>query len=168
MTISLHEASVVTFLRGLGILGALIDRAEAHASSHGIPPSALISARLAPDMFTLAGQVQSASDAAKLCAARLAGVDRPSFADTEASFAELRQRIARTVAFLEGLAPAAIEPRAARPIPHRAGGAEQTITASAYLLQVALPNFWFHVTTAYDILRHNGVALRKADFLGLS
>ena len=125
MTISLHEASAVTFLRGHGILRA----------------------RLAPDMFTLAGQVQSASDAAKLCAARLAGVDRPGFADTEASFAERRQRIARTVAFLEGLAPAAIAPGRARRIPRRACGAEQTITASAYLLQVAR---------------------RKADYLGLS
>ena len=100
MPLSLYEASVPVFLRGFRVLGTLLDRAEAHAAARGMDPAALIEARLAPDMYTLAGQVQCASDAAKLCAARLAGVERPSFADTEASFPELRERIARTVASL--------------------------------------------------------------------
>ena len=168
MPLSLYEASVLVFLRGFHVLGTLLDRAEAHAAARGMDPAALIGARLAPDMYTLAGQVQCASDAAKLCAARLAGVERPSFADTEASFPELRERIARTVAFLEGLDPAAIEAGAARTVALRLGGAERQVTGSEYLLQVALPNFFFHLTTAYGILRHNGVVLRKADYLGVA
>ncbi|MBL6454655.1 DUF1993 domain-containing protein [Belnapia sp. T6] len=168
MPLSLYEASVPVFHRGLRVLGTLLGRAEAHAAAQGMEPAALIGARLAPDMYTLAGQVQCASDAAKLCAARLAGVDRPSFADTEASFSELHDRITRTAAFLDSLNPAAVEAGGERAIPLRLGGVERQVTGSDYLLQVALPNFLFHVTTAYDILRHQGVALRKADYLGAS
>jgi uncharacterized protein len=163
MALSLHEASVPVFRQGLRVMVRLLDK----AAVHGPAPEALITARLAPDMYTLAGQVQCASDAAKLCVARLAGVERPSFPDTETTYPELHDRIARTIAFIEGVDPAAIEAGATRSVTLKQAEGEVVLPLPAYLLHIALPNFFFHVTTAYDILRHHGLPLRKADYLGL-
>ena len=126
----------------------------------------LVEARLAPDMFTLAGQVQRASDTAKGCAARLAGIDNPGFPDTETTFAQLQERIARTIAFLQGVKPAQIDGSEDKPIAFKAGPYMLNFTGASYLLTFVLPNFYFHVTTAYDILRHKGVPVGKMDYLG--
>lgn len=167
MSISMYQASVPVFVRGLGNLAAILDKASAHAESKDIDPAALTAARLYPDMFPLARQVQIASDTAKGAAARLAGVDIPSFPDTEATFSELRERIAKTIAFLDGFDAAQFDGSEAREVilKTRTRG-DLHFTGQNYLLQHALPNFFFHVTTAYDILRHNGVELGKADYLG--
>ena len=132
----------------------------------GIDPAALVNARLAPDMFTLAGQVQSASDASKLGTARIAGLTAPSFPDTETTYAELQARVAKTVDYLQSVDRALIDGSEDRPVTMKARGNELKFTAQRYLLQFALPNFFFHVTTAYDVLRHSGVPLGKLDYLG--
>ena len=132
-----------------------------------IDPAVLFSSRLFPDMFPLSRQVQIASDTAKGAASRLAGIENPSFADTETSFAELQQRISKTIAFLKGIKPEQIDgsEQKAVALPTRSRG-DIHFTGQNYLLQHALPNFFFHVTTAYDILRHNGVDIGKPDYLG--
>src|SRR5260370_31533884 len=124
--------------------------------SRKIDPAVFINARLAPDMFPLSRQVQSASDSAKGCAARLAGVEIPSYADTETTFPELQARIAKTVAFLQSLAPELIDGSEERAIVLKLRGQETKLTGQYYLLNFVLPNFFFHAVTAYDILRHNG------------
>ncbi|WP_419897529.1 DUF1993 domain-containing protein [Roseomonas sp. USHLN139] len=166
MPIPLHTASTAIFLRGLTNLAALLEKAEAHAAAQGLAPETLVRARLAPDMRDLAGQVQLASDAAKAGAGRLAGVERPSFPDVETSFAELHERIRKTIDYVQGIDPAATEAGAERAISLTAGGRDYHFTGATYLTQFALPNFFFHVTTAYDILRAQGVALGKLDYLG--
>jgi hypothetical protein len=166
MPLSMYQASIPVLTRALGILATLLDKAAAHAEARKIDPAVFINARLAPDMFSLARQVQSASDAAKGCGARLAGVEVPSFPDTETSFPELKARIDKTVAFLETLKPAQIDGSEERTITLKLGGREIGFTGQRFLLTFSLPNFFFHVTTAYDILRHNGVELGKRDFLG--
>jgi hypothetical protein len=161
MPLSMYQASIPPLVRGLDTLSALLKKGEAHPQA-----AALVEARLAPDMFTLAGQVQRASDTAKGCAARLAGIDNPSFADTETSFAELQERIARTVAFLQSVKPAQIDGSEDKAIAFKAGPYMLTVTGASYLLTFVVPNFFFHVTTAYDILRHKGVPVGKMDYLG--
>lgn len=164
----LYRASVPVLTRALGVLSALLAKGEAYAAAEGIAPDALLQAQLAPDMFPLLRQVQIASDGAKGAAARLAGREIPSFADTETSFAELQQRIARTVAFLEEIRPEEISDDADRSIvlTLRSQGGDVAFTPERFLLQFALPNFFFHIVTAYDILRHKGVAVGKMDYLG--
>ncbi|HXZ02829.1 MAG TPA: DUF1993 family protein [Stellaceae bacterium] len=166
MSLSMYQASIPVFTRALGILSALLDKAAAHAAARKIDPAVFINARLAPDMFALGRQVQAASDAAKSCGARLAGVEVPSFPDTEAGFPEFKERIAKTVAFLQGLPPAQIDGSEERVITFKLRGQDATFSGQSYLLAFALPNFFFHVTTAYDILRHNGLDIGKRDYLG--
>jgi hypothetical protein len=162
----MHAASSAALTRALHNLSAILHIAEAHATAKKIEPSALITARLAPDMLTLAGQIQRASDAAKGCAARLSGSDIPSFADTETTFDELQARVAATIAFIDGISAAQIDGSETRAITLKLRTGDQAMTGQSYLLGFALPNFYFHVVTAYAILRHNGVEIGKLDFLG--
>ena len=166
MSLSMYQASVPVFLRLFGNLAAILKKAEADAVARKIDPAVLLAARLAPDMHPLMRQVQIASDAAKAAVARLAGLEAPSMPDTETSFAELQARIARTVDFVGSTTQAQIDGSEEKPILLKFPGREFTMTGQDYLLQFALPNFYFHVTTAYAILRHNGVALGKMDFIG--
>ena len=166
MSLSMFKASVPVFTRQLANLSAILHKAEAHAAARKIDPAVFINARLAPDMFPLSRQVQSASDSAKGCAARLAGVEIPSYADTETTFPELQARIAKTVAFLQSFGPELIDGSEERAIVLKLRGQETKFSGQYYLLNFALPNFFFHAVTAYDILRHNGVEIGKQDFLG--
>ncbi len=166
MPLSMHQASVPVFLHFLKALSANLDRGEAHARANGIEESKLIEARLAPDMFPLARQVQIATDHAKGAAARLSGRDVPKYEDNETTFAALRERIAKTTAFVGSVTAAEVDGSEAKEITLTVGGRPLTFDGQRYLLYFALPNFYFHVTTAYDILRHNGVELGKRDFMG--
>ena len=166
MSLSIYQISVPVFIRMLGNLSAILAKAEAHAQAKNIDPSVFLNARLAPDMFALTRQVQIASDAAKGCGARLAGVDIPSFADEEKSFADLQARIAKTVDFLKGLKPEQFEGAENREITIKAPSRELHFKGLDFLLHFANANFYFHVTTTYAILRHNGVEVGKMDFLG--
>jgi hypothetical protein len=159
MSLSMYQASVPPLLRGLTILSAVLKKGEAQAA-------ALVDARLAPDMLTLVGQVQRASDTSKGCGARLAGIEPPSMADTEKTFADLQARIARTADFLKTLKPEQIDGTEDKPIVLKAGERTFNLAGRAYLFNFALPNFYFHLTTAYAILRNNGVPLGKTDYLG--
>jgi hypothetical protein len=162
----LYEASVPVYARALENLSLILCKAVAHAETHKLDPAGLVEARLAPDMYTLAGQVQSACDAAKTGAARLAGLPPPSFPDTEKTFDELQARIAKTQEFIHGVDRDKIASAIGRTIdvPLRSG--PLSFTGRRYLLQFSLPNFFFHMTTAYGILRHKGVEVGKLDFLG--
>lgn len=166
MALSLYDISVPVFTRGLGQLAYILDKGLAHAQAAGTDPLELVNARLAPDMFTLAGQIQSASDAAKFGVARIAGVTAPSFPDTEATYAELQARVTKTVDYLQTVDRALIDGAEEREVTMKVRGNELKFTAQRYLLQFSLPNFFFHVTTAYDVLRHSGVPLGKLDYLG--
>lgn len=166
MTLSMYAASVPVFRQILTALSAVLDKAETHAAEHKIEPSALLQARLFPDMFPLARQVQVAADFAKGACARLAGVEVPKYEDVETTFAQLRERIATTVAFIDALDQEAIGASAARAISTGSGDKTRHFTGQEYLLHYAYPHFYFHATTAYDILRHNGVAVGKKDFVG--
>ncbi len=162
----MHDRSVAVFDHGLGVLDALLAKTEAHCEAKGLDPAALLGFRLYPDMFSLTRQVQLGTDFAKAGSGRLAGVALPSFPDTETSFAELRARIAGVRAFLATVTPEMVEGAEQRPVTFRARGQEITLPGQAYLSAVAMPNFYFHLTTTYNILRHNGVELGKSDFLG--
>ena len=166
MALTMHSASVPIFSRMLGNLVQWLDKAEAHARDRKFESQVYLGARLAPDMLPLSTQIQIACDAAKFCVARLAGVEAPAFADDEKTLDELRQRVRKTIDYLQSVPAAQIDGSDAREIsvPRRAGAI--TMTGEAYLKSFALPNFFFHVTTTYALLRHNGVELGKADFLG--
>jgi len=166
MPISVHQASIPVLIRAFDNLTAILEKAETHAAEKKIDLSVFVTARLAPDMNNLAQQIQRASDTAKGCAARLAGIENPSFADTETTFPDLLARIAKTVDFLRTVTEAQLAGAEDRIITLNLGSRTVDFTGAAYLLGFALPNFFFHVTTAYDILRHNGVAIGKLDFLG--
>ena len=167
MTHSLYAASLPVFRQLLRGLAAVLEKAEAHAQERRIEPDALLQARLFPDMFPLAKQIQIATDFAKGASARLAGVESPRYEDTERSFAELQQRISKTLGFIDGLAEVEVEAGATRPITHGSGERVRHFDNGAhYLTHFALPQFTFHVTTAYAILRHNGVPIGKKDFIG--
>ena len=166
MSLSMYQASVPVFIRMLGNLSAILDKGVAFAGVKRIDPSVLINARLAPDMFALARQVQIATDTVKGCAARLAGVEVPSYPDTETTFPELQARIAKTVAFLQGFTAAQIDGSEDRKVTLKLGGKETSFQGQAYLLNFVLPNLYFHVMAVYAILRHNGVELGKQDYLG--
>src|SRR5574340_311706 len=165
MTLSMYQASIPVFVKTLGNLAAILDKGAAYAAAKKIEPSVLLGYRLAPDMFPLTRQVQIAADHAKRAAARLAGVEAPVYEDNEASFADLRARIDKTVAFINTLRPEQIDGSEMREITLKMGGRSQTLTGQAYLLHNALPNFFFHTTTAYAILRHCGVDVGKKDFI---
>lgn len=166
MTISMHQASVPVLTRALNNLGVILTKAEAYAAEHQIDPATLLAARLAPDMHPLTRQVQMATDSAKGATARLAGIDIPSFADTETNFAELHARLAKTIAFMAGITPAQIDGSEERPVVLKRPTGDLHFTGQTFLLQFAMPNFFFHVTTAYGILRQTGVKLVKLDYLG--
>ncbi|MGH8629246.1 MAG: DUF1993 domain-containing protein [Burkholderiales bacterium] len=166
MSLSMYQASVPVFLRTLAALSAILDKAAAHAAQRKIEPSVLLNTRLFPDMFPFVRQVQLAADFAKGTGARLAGIDMPKFADTESTLDELKARIAKTVGFLKTLQPAQIDGSETRDITIPIGGQPQLFKGQPYLLHFALPNFFFHATTAYDILRHCGVEVGKRDFIG--
>jgi hypothetical protein len=165
MSLSMYRASIPVLVRALNNLSAILEKGAAHAAASNIDPAELVGARLAPDMLTLAGQIQRASDSAKGAAARLAGIENPSFADDETTFADLQERIVKTRRFLESVSAEQIDGSAARTIELNLG-TKVTIRGDDYLLNFALPNFYFHVTTAYDILRHSGVPVGKMDYLG--
>lgn len=166
MTISMYAASVPVFKQILGSLSTFLDKAEAHAAEKKIEPDALIQARLFPDMFTMRRQVLIACDFAKGASARLAGVELPKYEDNEQTFTELKARITKTLAFIETLSASQIDGSEERDITVQAGPNTLQFKGQAYLSHYAMPNFYFHVTTAYAILRHNGVALGKRDYVG--
>jgi uncharacterized protein len=168
MSLTMHQASVAAFQRTLRALSAILDKAEAHATTNKIEPAVLLSARLFPDMFALTRQVQLTCDFAKNGAARLAGVEAPQFEDKEASFSDLKARIAATLAFIDGVKPNQVNGTEEKQITLKIGGSDRHFTGRDYLLFFGLPNFYFHAATAYDILRHNGILLGKRDFLGLN
>jgi hypothetical protein len=166
MTISMYSASVPIFIRTLDNLGGILKKAQAHAETKKIKPEVLLNARLFPDMFALTRQVQIASDFAKGTAARLAGIEPPAYEDTESSFAELIARVQKTVDFLKTLKADQIDGSENRDIVLKMHTGELKFKGEAYLTQFSLPNFYFHATTAYAILRHNGIEIGKMDFMG--
>lgn len=168
MALTMYQLSVPALIRGLGVLTKLLDKAEAHARDNGISPDDLVNARLAPDMLTLAGQVQRVSDTSKGLIGRLTAIEVPRFPDEEKTLGELRQRIANTVAFLETVRPTDLEDSDRREVVLNFPTLKVTLTGEEYLLRFVLPNFYFHLSTAYDILRHKGVSIGKADFLSLT
>jgi uncharacterized protein len=168
MSISIHQASVPVFTQGLRGLKGVLTKAAAHVEAKGWDPDALLKARLYPDMFPLIRQVQIATDFAKGCCARLAGAEVPAWDDVETSFAELIARIDRAIAYVESLDPAAFEGAETRDITLTRRGETSVVKGLAYFQGQAQPNFFFHLTTAYAILRHNGVEVGKRDFLGMA
>jgi len=166
MNISMYQASAPRFANMLNNLAGILDKAAAHAGARKIDPQVLLGSRLYPDMFPLARQVQIACDNAKGAVARLAGIEVPKHEDTEQTFGELKLRIAKTVAFVDSIGPAQIDGSEDREIRLKLGKREVAWKGMQYLLGFALPNFYFHVLTAYAILRHNGVELGKQDYIG--
>jgi hypothetical protein len=166
MSFSMYDASAPVFIRALGNLSAILAKGAAHADAKKIDQSVFLTARLSPDMFPLTRQVQIASDTVKNGAGRLAAIDLPSFPDTETSFPELQERLTKTISFVQSITAAQIEDSEARTIALKLRGQEVTFPAPIFLTNFVLPNLYFHVTTAYLILRHNGVALGKPDYLG--
>ena len=167
MSISMYQASVPVFLHGLGTLTHLLRKGEAHASETGADPASYVEARLAPDMLTLAGQIQRASDTSKFAIERLSGVASPKLEDSEKTVAELLARIERTTAYIGSIQEAQIDGTETKRIELKLRDFNPVFTGASYLLSFAAPNFYFHVTTAYDILRHKGVPLAKLDYLRL-
>src|SRR4051812_15446478 len=167
MTISMYQASTPRFANLLRNLSVLLDKAEAHCAAKKIDPAALTTYRLFPDMFPLARQVQIACDSAKGAVARLAGVEIPKHEDTEQTFAELKGRIGKTVDFVLSLPANQIDGSEEREVLIKLRGQDVKFTGLQYLLGFAYPNFYFHVTTAYNILRHNGVEIGKRDYIGV-
>lgn len=166
MPLTMYAASVPRFVHILNNLSAMLRKAQAHVEQHKLDPAALIMFRLFPDMFTLARQVQVACDVSKGAVARLAGVEVPRHEDTEQTFDELQARIAKTIAFINTIKPAQIDGSADRDITVKLGKQDYSFKGMQYLLNFAHPNFYFHAATVYNILRHNGVALGKKDFVG--
>ncbi|WP_395543214.1 DUF1993 family protein [Neotabrizicola sp. sgz301269] len=162
----MHRRSVAVYDRFLGALAAILGKAEAHCAARGIKPEALLQDRLFPDMFPLVKQVQLACDFAARGAARLAGEMPKSFPDTETSFGELQARIAAARDYMAGFDAPAYDGAEARGITIKIGGADRTLTGEDFLDFYSLPQFHFHLTTAYAILRHNGVELGKRDYMG--
>jgi len=166
MPISLYQAAIPAFVQQLQALAGVLDKAEAHAAAKKIDPAVLLNARLFPDMFSFVRQVQLVTDFAKGAAARLAGLEVPSYEDTEKTFADLKARLRKTIDFLQALKPAQIDGSEGRDVTIRIAGNPVTFKGQSYLVNFALPNFYFHAATAYAILRHNGLELGKRDFIG--
>ena len=167
MTTSLYDTAVPVFNQMLGGLSGVLTKAQAHAKARKIEPDALLHSRLFPDMFSLLRQVRVACDFARSVSARLAGVEVPAYADDEVGFVDLQARITRTLAFINGLTTEQFEGSASREIVTQAGTPkEKRFAGRSYLLNYGLPHFYFHVTTAYNILRHNGVDVGKKDYIG--
>ena len=166
MTISMYQASVPRFVNMLSNLSNIIDKAQAHVDARKIDAAVLPAVRLFPDMLPLTSQVQIACDSAKGAVARLAGVEIPAFEDTEKTLADLKARIAKTVAFNQTLNAAQIDGTEDKEIVLKRGDKETRYTGMQFLLGHAVPNVYFHITTAYNILRHNGVEIGKRDYRG--
>jgi hypothetical protein len=173
LSYGLHQATIPTLSRALRNAATILDKADAWAvEKQKSTPSVLsveqglVQLRLVPDMFPFARQLQIATDVAKGCAARLAGIDPPKYEDTEASFAELKARLATTVAFLESVDAAAVDASVGRTIALKSGGRELSFSAPDYVAQFVIPNVFFHLTMAYALLRQAGVPVGKLDFLG--
>lgn len=166
MSNAMYDHSIPVFVKMLTNLSALLDKAAKHCEAKKIDPNALLSARLFPDMFPLTRQVQIATDQAKGGAARLAGVEIPKYEDTEKSFDDLKARIAKTVEFVKGIKPEQVADSAGRDITLPIGPNTITFKGEWYAKHFVLPNLYFHVTTAYNLLRHNGVEVGKRDFIG--
>ena len=166
MTISMYQATVPPFVRSLTNLVAILEKGAAHAEARKIDPAVLINSRLYPDMHPLGRQVQIATDMAKNGAARLAGLEPPKFEDKETNFPELIDRLQKTITYLNTLTPEQIDGSEEKLISLPVRGVTMTFVGLPYLLYFVQPNVYFHVTTAYDILRHNGVELGKLDFIG--
>jgi|TARA_B110000261_G_scaffold92305_1_gene104837 hypothetical protein len=162
----MHSASIPYFVRALKNLSAILEKGAAHAQENDIDPSILVTDRLFPDMFPLSRQVQIACDVSKGAAARISGIEAPSHEDNESSFEELIARINKTIEFLNSLPTDKINGTEEKEIKFQAGPYELDFTGATYLSMWALPNIYFHVTTTYNILRHNGVALGKIDYVG--
>ncbi len=166
MPISMYEASIPVLKKMLGNLAAILGKAADHAACQRIEPGVFVNARLFPDMFPLSRQVQIATDQAKSCAARLAGIPIPKYVDNEVTFDELLARIDLTVDFLDSIDPALLAGSEEREIVLHLHEKKLEFIGKNYLLDWVLPNFYFHLTTAYAILRHNGIVVGKKDFLG--
>jgi uncharacterized protein len=166
MSLDMYQASIPVFVRMLDNLSSILDKGAAFAEAKKIDPSVFITARLAPDMFPLSRQVQIATDMVKGCAARLAGLEVPSYEDNETTFTELQARIAKTVTFLQSVSAEQINGSEERTVTLKIRGKEIDFQGQPYLLHFVLPNLYFHITTTYAILRHNGVELGKMDFIG--
>ncbi len=166
MTISMYQASVPRFLNILGNLSNILDKTQAHVEAKKLSDTSLTAFRLFPDMLPMATQVQIACDTAKGVVARLAGVDIPAFEDNEKTIAELKARVAKTIAFIQTITPEQIDGTEDKAIVTKRGEKETHYKGMQFLLGHAIPNFYFHITTAYAILRHNGVEIGKRDFLG--
>jgi hypothetical protein len=167
MSLSLYQVSVPVFVRGLQNLAGLLEKGQADAVARNYSADVLIAARLAPDMYPLSRQVQIASDMVKNAAARLTGADAPAFPDTETTFDELRQRIAKTIDFVQNIPASQFDGSETRTIVLKFPSREMQFSGMEYLTGFVLPNFYFHLTTAFNILRHNGVKIGKSDFMGL-
>ena len=163
---SMHQSSIPTITRALNNLIGVLEKGAAHAQARKIDPSVLVNSRLYPDMFPLAKQVQIASDVSKIGTSRLAQVEPPKYDDNETTFAELIERVRKTIAYLETLKPEQIDGSEARTISWTAQGKDYSMPGQQYLFNRVLPNVFFHCATAYNILRHNGVEVGKQDFLG--
>ena len=166
MKLSMYQASAPRFAHTLRNLAAILDKAQAYVDARKIDAAALTAFRLYPDMFPLTRQVQIACDTAKGAVARLAGLEVPRHEDTEQTIAELKARIAKTLDFIESVKPQSIDGSDEREVLIKQRGQDVKYSGLQYLLAVAQPNFYFHVVTAYNILRHNGIELGKMDFLG--
>lgn len=166
MALSMYEASVPVFVNALKNLSTVLKKGEEHAAAKKVDASVMLGYRLAPDMRPLTSQIQLASDNSKGPASRLAGVERPAFEDNETTFDALQERIAKTIAYLESIDRAKFDGADSRKVAFPVRGNDVLFDGDAYLLHFALPNFFFHVTTAYDILRHAGVEIGKLDYLG--
>ncbi len=166
MAISMYSASVPVCIRTLTNLSHFLDRAEAFCTARKIEPSVLINARLAPDMLPFSKQIQIACDAAKLGISRITGVEAPKFDDSEVTLAQFRERIAATIAFLKTIKPEQLDGSEDKDVTITLRSGPVTYKAETYLKHFAMANMWFHTTTAYAILRHNGVELGKMDFIG--
>ena len=166
MTISMYQASAPRFARMLRNLSAILAKAQAHCEAKKLDAAAITAYRLYPDMFPFTRQVQIACDTAKGAVARLAGMEPPKHEDTEQSFADLQARIAKTLEFVESVKPGQVDGSEGREVVLKQRAGELRLKGIDYLLSHAYPNFYFHVTTAYAILRHNGVEVGKRDFIG--
>jgi uncharacterized protein len=166
MTTALYSMTIPLSLHLLGVIDGILRKGEAYAVAKKIDPSVLLNARLFPDMFPLTKQIQILSDTAKGAAGRLAGLEVPRFEDNESTFGELYTRVQKTRDFLLSLSPEAMEGAENRQIQFKVAGREMSFSGSNYVTAWVLPNLYFHATTAYNILRHNGVELGKRDFLG--
>ena len=166
MPLSMYQATIPVFVRYFNNLTAILNKAEAHAAAKNIEATVFINGRLAPDMYPLTSQIQIATDMAKGCAARLAGLEIPRFEDNEKTFDELRARIEKTLQFLQTVTPEQVDGSEEKQITIKLRNRELIMQGQSYVLNFVLPNFYFHLTTAYGILRHLGVELGKPDFTG--